>query len=545
MENNLEVVELNQEFVDAKQLSEMIISGANNLENHRELVDKLNVFPVPDGDTGTNMSLTMNAAVEELISGNPLTISEIARAISKGSLMGARGNSGVILSQLLRGFANSIEGKDSLNIFDFAQALNQAAQMAYKAVIKPVEGTILTVSRETGEQSLELLKTKTSILEFFENIVQKAQLSLENTPNLLATLKEANVVDAGGKGIVLIFEGMHKALAGRPVEKQMEEHQKVEVELHSMQGEIKFTYCTEFILKTDKIDSEGMLRLIEDKGDSIMSVGDEDLIKIHIHTNEPGYLLQRALEYGELISIKIENMRLQHENRILGEAAEEKQDFKKYGIIAVAAGEGIASIFKDIGTDRVIEGGQTMNPSTNDFIEAIDKVDAEFIIVFPNNKNIIMAANQAKELSQKNVTVIPTQNIPQAFDAIIALNPDGDLQQNVDNMRNAIESVKVGDVTFSVRDTSIGGQAIKEGDIIGISQGELRSTGSDINSVAMEVLEAIVSEDDEIVSIFYGKDLSEEMANRLKQSAQKRFSNAEVEIYHGGQPVYYYIMSAE
>lgn len=536
---------MNQEFVDAKQLSEMIISGANNLENHRELIDKLNVFPVPDGDTGTNMSLTMNAAVEELISGNPLTMSEIARAISKGSLMGARGNSGVILSQLLRGFANSIEGKDSLNIFDFAQALNQAAQMAYKAVIKPVEGTILTVSRETGEQSLELLKTKTSILEFFENIVQKAQLSLENTPNLLATLKEANVVDAGGKGLVLIFEGMHKALAGRPVEKQREEHQNVEVELHLMQGEIKFTYCTEFILKTDKIDSEGMLRLIEDKGDSIMSVGDEDLIKIHIHTNEPGYVLQRALEYGELISIKIENMRLQHENRILVEAAEEKQDFKKYGIIAVAAGEGIASIFKDIGTDRIIEGGQTMNPSTNDFIEAIDKVDAEFIIVFPNNKNIIMAANQAKELSQKNVTVIPTQNIPQAFDAIIALNPDGDLQQNVDNMRSAIERVKVGDVTFSVRDTSIGGQVIKEGDIIGISQGELRSTGSDINSVAMEVLEAIVSEDDEIVSIFYGKDLSEEMANRLKQSAQKRFSNAEVEIYHGGQPVYYYIMSAE
>lgn len=537
---------MSQELVDAKQLSEMIISGANNLENHKELVDRLNVFPVPDGDTGTNMSLTMNAAVEELLSGDSLTISEIARAISKGSLMGARGNSGVILSQLLRGFANSIEGKENLGIFDFAQALNQATQMAYKAVIKPVEGTMLTVSRETGEWSLELLKTKTTLLEFFGNIVQKAQGSLDNTPNLLATLKEANVVDAGGKGLVLIFEGMYKALAGTPVEKHKEEDgEAAMVEVHGVQEEIKFTYCTEFILETDKIDSKGMLRLIEDKGDSIMSVGDENLIKIHIHTNEPGYVIQRALDYGDLISIKVENMKLQHENRLLGEQTREKQESKRYGIIAVAAGEGIASIFKDIGADLIIEGGQTMNPSTNDFIEAIDKVEAESIIVFPNNKNIIMAANQAKELSRKNIIVVPTKNIPQAIAAIIALNPDEEAQKNEEHMNSAIERVRVGDVTFSVRDTSIGGRSIKEGDIIGISQGELMAAGDDINSVAMEVLESIVTENDEIVSIFYGEDLSEETANELKRTAQKRFSNAEVEIYYGGQPVYYYIMSAE
>ncbi len=550
--NKLGGTTLKVEYVDGKLLRDMLVSGANNLENNKNLVDKLNVFPVPDGDTGTNMSLTISSAIKEVLKISSYTIKEVGKAASKGSLMGARGNSGVILSQLLRGFAKSIEDKDQLTTLDIAMALKEGSDVAYRAVIKPIEGTILTVARETGEYAVKLAKKEKNIKRFFEMVIGQANKSLDKTPELLKNLKEAGVVDSGGKGLVLIYEGAYKALIGESIEK-MDVTQEIEREYHEAgnlsQEEIEFGYCTEFILESDKINSEKMKDRIEKYGDSLIVVGDDDLIKIHIHTNNPGAVLEEALKYGQLNKIKIDNMRIQHENRLYEEdmrnVETEMKESKKYGFITVTMGSGLTSIFKDFGVDYVIEGGQTMNPSTEDFLEGLKKINAENIIILPNNSNIIMAANQAKEISDKNVIVIPSKTVPQGFSALLAYNEEADAKENEKAMQYALENVKTGQVTFAVRDTSMNGIDIKEGDIIGIGEGEIKKCGQDKKEVALGLIEELVDEDSEIITLFYGEEISEESAIELKSLLEEKYNDLDIELYYGGQPLYYYILSVE
>ncbi|WP_072723974.1 DAK2 domain-containing protein [Tepidibacter thalassicus] len=530
----------------------MLVSGANNLENHKELVDKLNVFPVPDGDTGTNMSLTIASAIKEVLKISSDNINDIGKAASKGSLMGARGNSGVILSQLLRGFSKSIEDKEKLSTIDIANALKEGADTAYRAVIKPIEGTILTVARETGEYALKIAKKEKNVKTFFEKVIDAANRSLDKTPEILKTLKEAGVVDSGGKGLVIIYEGAYKALIGEPVknEKYFIEEYSEDVFNKNIKDDIKFSYCTEFILESDKIDSNNIKKIIEKYGDSLIVVGDDSLIKIHIHTNNPGLVLEEALKYGQLNKIKIDNMRIQHENRLVEEynndsIKEETIEIKKYGFIATAMGDGIASIFKDFGVDYVIEGGQTMNPSTEDFLEGIDNINAENIIILPNNSNIVMAANQAREISNKNIIVIPSKTIPQGFAALLAFNSEADYISNEKAMKYALNNIKTGQVTFAVRDTNINGVDIKEGDIIGIGEGEIKKSGKDKKEVTLSLIEELVDEDNEIVTLFYGKEIDKKHAEEIRDIIEEKYDYLDVEIYYGGQPLYYYIISVE
>lgn len=482
--------------IDAVLLKEMILSGANNLVNEKALIDKLNVFPVPDGDTGTNMSLTIESAVSELESSNINTITEIGKAITKGSLMGARGNSGVILSQLLRGFAKSIENKDELTIEDIALALDSAREVAYKAVIKPVEGTILTVVRQTAEEALKIYKNHKDMKFFLEELLEASNNSLNHTPELLKALKDANVVDSGGKGFVVFFEGLYRGFIGEPVKKDKSEKLAPalfeEEDIHIFEGELEFGYCTEFMVKTTKIIPEDFKKEIESYGDSLIVVGDDGLIKIHIHTNNPGEVMEKAINYGDLDRIKIENMRLQHEVRI-----EQNKDAKAevvlessraeinkgFGIISVAMGDGLSKIMKDFGVDHIIEGGQTMNPSTKDFLEAIDKIKANDIFILPNNSNIIMAATQASEISTKNIKVIPTKTIPQGFQALMNMSLQSSFEDNLSSMTESIGYVKSGQVTFAVRDTSADGLEISKDDIIGIGEKKIVSAGKEISAV--------------------------------------------------------------
>lgn len=541
-------------FIDGKLLKEMVISGGNNLEKHKALIDKLNVFPVPDGDTGTNMSLTMASAMEEVMNIKVDSITEVGKAATKGSLMGARGNSGVILSQLLRGFSKSIEGKEKLSVEDFATALKGASDMAYKAVIKPIEGTILTVARETAEFGVKEAKNEKNMKAFLEALVQEANRSLNRTPELLISLKEANVVDSGGKGFVCILEGMYKAFIGEKIEAKTDE---IEVEdrlfeeedIHIYEGELEFGYCTEFMLHTDEISPEDFKTEIEGYGDSLIVVGDDEIIKIHIHTNNPGAVMELAVKYGGLNKIKIENMRLQHEKRVEAnkdsKADPKQMEQKEVGLIAVAMGDGISKILKDFGVDVVIEGGQTMNPSTQDFLEAIAKINAKEIYIFPNNSNIIMAANQAADISEKSVSVILSKSIPQGFAALMQLNRELDREANLEAMSEALNNVKTGQVTFAVRDTQAGDISIKEGDIIGIGEKEIKFAGQDINEVAMKLVEDLTDEDSEIISLFYGDEVSEEDANELVEAIEELKPDCDVELYQGGQPLYYYIISVE
>lgn len=541
-------------FIDGKLLKEMVISGGNNLEKHKALIDKLNVFPVPDGDTGTNMSLTMTSAMEEVMNIKVNSITEVGKAATKGSLMGARGNSGVILSQLLRGFSKSIEGKEKLSVEDFATALKGASDMAYKAVIKPIEGTILTVARETAEFGVKEAKNEKNMKAFLEALVQEANRSLNRTPELLISLKEANVVDSGGKGFVCILEGMYKAFIGEKIESktddiEVEDRLFEEEDIHIYEGELEFGYCTEFMLHTDEISPENFKTEIEGYGDSLIVVGDDEIIKIHIHTNNPGAVMELAVKYGGLNKIKIENMRLQHEKRVEANKdskAESKQiEQKEVGLIAVAMGDGISKILKDFGVDVVIEGGQTMNPSTQDFLEAIAKINAKEIYIFPNNSNIIMAANQAADISEKSVSVILSKSIPQGFAALMQLNRELDRETNLEAMSEALNNVKTGQVTFAVRDTQAGDISIKEGDIIGIGEKEIKFAGQDINEIALKLVEDLTDEDSEIISLFYGDEVSEEDANQLVEAIEELKADCDVELYQGGQPLYYYIISVE
>ena len=542
------------EYIKAKAFREMFVSGANNLQNSKDLVDKLNVFPVPDGDTGTNMSLTISYAMKELEKVGEEDITKIAKALSKGSLMGARGNSGVILSQIIRGIGKSVEGKDKLSTVDLAKALKGGSDTAYKAVIKPVEGTILTVIRETAEYAVKLAKRENNIEKFLGKVVREANVSLENTPNLLKNLKDAGVVDSGGKGLTLILEGFYLAIVGKAVVPATAEKTELKnVSLSSADTtsteDIKFGYCTEFILESDKIDDAGIRDIMLGYGDSLAVVGDEGVIKVHVHTNEPGNVLQEALKYGQLLTIKIENMRMQHENILdgVGENAEYEElvEEKEFAFISTSMGEGLASIFKDFGVDHVIEGGQTMNPSTEDFMKAIDKIHAKNIFILPNNSNIIMAANQAKELSDKNIIVIPTKNIPQAVSALVGFNPEATAEENEANMIESLSYVKSGQVTFAVRDTVMNGIEIREGNIIGIAEKELIAAGDEVDEVTKELVEKLVDEDSAIITLFYGEDVTEEQAEELRGELEEKFEDIDVELYYGGQPLYYYLISVE
>lgn len=539
------------QYIEGKMLRDMFVSGANNLQNHKELVDKLNVFPVPDGDTGTNMSLTISYAMKELAKVENDSITEIGKSLSKGSLMGARGNSGVILSQIIRGFSKSIEGKEQISTEDLAKAFKHGSDTAYKAVIKPIEGTILTVVRESGEYAIKAAKKEKDLLKFLEMVIDEANKSLERTPELLKNLKEAGVVDSGGKGLVLIYEGMYEALKGNPIKaKDLNDSNVSEVKQAGTSintEDIKFCYCTEFILESNSISDTEIRDIMLKYGDSLAVVGDEGIIKVHVHTNDPGLVLQDALKHGQLVTIKIENMKLQHENILVGDTDEIAQSVeeKEYGFIATSMGEGLAKIFKDFGVDYIIEGGQTMNPSTEDFMKAIDSINAKNIFIFPNNSNIIMAANQAKELSDKNIIVIPTKNTPQGFTALVNFNADASVEENEQALMESLTMVKSGQVTFAVRDTVMNDVEVKEGNIIGIAESKLMDAGDSVDEITTSLVEKLVDEDSAIITLFYGEDVTEEDANNLRDELEEKFEDLDIELYYGGQPLYYYLISVE
>ncbi|HJG97005.1 MAG TPA: DAK2 domain-containing protein [Romboutsia timonensis] len=538
------------QYIEGKMLRDMFVSGANNLQNHKDLVDKLNVFPVPDGDTGTNMSLTISYAMKELAKVENDNITEIGKSLSKGSLMGARGNSGVILSQIIRGFSKSIEGKEQISTEDLAKAFKNGSDTAYKAVIKPIEGTILTVVRESGEYAIKASKKEKDLLKFLEMVIAEANNSLERTPELLKSLKEAGVVDSGGKGLVLIYEGMYEALKGNPIKaKDLNDSNVSEIKQAGTSintEDIKFCYCTEFILESNSISDTEIRDIMLKYGDSLAVVGDEGIIKVHVHTNDPGLVLQDALKYGQLVTIKIENMKLQHENTLVDNINEIAQpEEKEYGFIATSMGEGLAKIFKDFGVDYIIEGGQTMNPSTEDFMKAIDSINAKNIFIFPNNSNIIMAANQAKELSEKNIIVIPTKNTPQGFTALVNFNADSSVEENEQALMESLTMVKSGQVTFAVRDTVMNDVEVKEGNIIGIAEGKLMDAGESVDEITTSLVEKLVDEDSAIVTLFYGEDVTEDDANNLRDELEEKFEDLDIELYYGGQPLYYYLISVE
>jgi hypothetical protein len=534
--------------IEFSTLKKMIISGNNNLQNHKDLVDRLNVFPVPDGDTGTNMSLTMSSAIKELNDVKEETIKAISTAVTRGSLMGARGNSGVILSQILRGFSKSIESKDMLTTEDIALALLDASNTAYKAVIKPVEGTILTVIRETAEGSIGVAKKTTSMVEFFEDVLKIANESLERTPELLPSLKEAGVVDSGGKGLVLFLEGMYKALKNEDIElKQQSDksYEEMTADVLPMSiDDITFAYCTEFILKTNKIDDIKIRELMMPLGDSLAVVSFDDIIKVHVHTNEPNKALEIALRYGRLETIKIENMIAQFEAN-QSEALNKPEEEKEYAIISTSMGSGIAQIFRDLGVTHIIEGGQTMNPSTEDFLNAVENANARNIIILPNNSNIIMAANQAKELSEKNIVVVPTKTVPQGIVSMMSFNEEATLEENEENMISAIDTVKTGQITHAVRDTVINDIEIKEGNYIGIAEKEIAFANTNLTETTVSTVLKLVNEDSFMISLFYGEDVTEDEAMQMKSNIEDKCPDIDIEVFKGNQPLYYYLISVE
>ncbi|WZL75019.1 DAK2 domain-containing protein [Clostridiaceae bacterium 35-E11] len=525
----------------------MITQGANALDQNKSMVDALNVFPVPDGDTGTNMSLTINSAIKEIKQINSDNIEKITEALANGSLMGARGNSGVILSQLFRGFAKSCKGKQNLSTVDVANALKSAADTAYKAVMKPIEGTILTVAREVGEKALEISKKEDDMHDFLRTIIAYGEKVLEKTPEMLKVLKEAGVVDAGGKGLIVIFNGFYEGLVGKDVEiRDFHQNKSSMVSLEKDLEDISFGYCTEFIIKSNHVDIQAFKQRINELGDSMLVVGDENLVKVHIHTNNPGVILEYGLELGQLVNIKIDNMRQQHKNKVFTDSNEKQNiQMKRYGMIAVTMGEGLTNIFKDLNVDEVITGGQTMNPSTEDIKKAVDRIQADHIFIFPNNSNIILAANQAKELSNKSITVIPTKTMPQGISAILAFNDAFDISKNIELMTLAVTKVKTGQITYSVRDTQFNDMIIKKDDILGIQDGKITVVGTDVDEEAYHLLQEMITDEDEILTIFYGLEIDEDRAQNLAERIGELYEDIDVEVYYGGQPLYDYIFSVE
>lgn len=536
----------------------MVINAYNKLEEQKDLINALNVFPVPDGDTGTNMSMTFKAAISEIEGLNEKSIAEVSKIMAKGALMGARGNSGVILSQIFRGIAKSFEGNESADAKIFAKSLLEGSKTAYKAVMKPTEGTILTIIRTAGEFAVE--NKNTDIIKLMEEICEHSEIILNKTPEMLPVLKKAKVVDSGGMGLLIILKGLFEALRDN-IEPEIVNIKSsgftapVKLKPAELSGdeEIKYGYCTEFIILNADADVEELKKDLIHYGDSMVAVGIDDIIKIHIHTNDPGLILSKAIKIGELSKIKIDNMREEH-REVLSLAKEEGvldlidsslEEGKKYAFIAVAAGEGIKNVFSEMGADVVIEGGQTMNPSTQDIVNAINKINAENIFILPNNKNIIMAAKQAAELSSKNITVIPTKNIPQGITCITVFNPEVDFDNNKEAMTASMGTVSTASVTYAVRDTEIDGFSIKEGNILGLIDDRIVESGKDIYEVCESLISKMVTKDSELVTIFYGEDCKGEDVKVFWENLKKKYENFDVQCYSGQQPLYYFIVSVE
>lgn len=534
----------------------MMSNAALRLEEKSDYVNSLNVFPVPDGDTGTNMSMTFRTAVKEISETDLKSIGEVSKKMAKGALMGARGNSGVILSQILRGISKGLENKEEVDSKEFANAILEGSKAAYKAVMRPTEGTILTVIKSAGETAIKNNDVE-DIASLMKKICIESKMTLDKTPEMLPALKKAKVVDSGGMGLLIILQGMLEALNNNLEISNIENNSGVTIKESNLntlnEEDIKFGYCTEFIILGDAKYADDFRRSIENMGDSEIVVGYDDIIKVHIHTNDPGKVLSKAVLIGELSKIKIDNMREEHrellgdlQNQIMETSvAKEIDGGKKYAFVSIAMGEGIANIFEDLGVDKVIEGGQTMNPSTQDILKAIDTINAEHIIIFPNNKNIIMAANQAAEMSDKDIRVVPTKTIPQGITCITMFNGEDDIDTNMENLNSVMEVVKTASVTYAVRDTEMDGKQIKEGDILGLIEGKISEVGNDVCVVARKLLENLVNDDSELITIFKGKDMKDSDISMFINEIEEKYSNLDVQYYNGDQPLYYMIMSVE
>ena len=549
---------MNTNTVDAKMLGRMFLAGAKNLEAKKEWINELNVFPVPDGDTGTNMTLTILSAASEVSALENPTMKTLAKAISSGSLRGARGNSGVILSQLLRGFTKTIEHYDTVDAPAFAKAFEKGVETAYKAVMKPKEGTILTVAKGAADKALEIAEDCRDLSSFFADVIAHAEHVLSRTPDMLPVLKEAGVVDSGGQGLVEVLKGAYDGYLGKEIDMNFEKPKSsgMSKPVSAEESNIKFGYCTEFIIMLEKEFSEKEEQTFKEYlmsiGDSLVVVADYEIVKVHVHTNDPGMAIQKALTYGQLSNMKIDNMRLEHHEKVIKEAeklaAQQREAVpeKEVGFISVSVGDGMGDIFRDLGADYLIEGGQTMNPSTEDVLKAIEQVHAKNIFVFPNNKNIILAANQARDLTEdKNIIVIPTKTIPQGITAMINYVPEKTVEQNTEEMLQCIGNVKTGQVTYAVRDTKIDDKEIRQGNIMGIGDHGILAVGEGVEGITMETIDAMVDEDTEIISVYYGSDVSAEDAQRLGEKLEERYPDFDVEVNDGGQPIYYYVVSVE
>lgn len=545
--------------INAELLTKMFLAGAANLEAKKEYINELNVFPVPDGDTGTNMTLTIMSAAKEVQGLESADMTALAKAISSGSLRGARGNSGVILSQLLRGFTKEIKEHKEVDVQALASACERATATAYKAVMKPKEGTILTVAKGASEKAREMAETTNDLEVFIPEVIAYAKEVLSKTPEMLPVLKEAGVVDSGGQGLLEVLNGAYDAFQGKEIDYSAIES-SVGITMvkpdEQAQTDIKFGYCTEFIIMTEKAftdkDEHEFKAFLESIGDSIVCVADEDIVKIHVHTNDPGLAIQRALTYGQLSRMKIDNMREEHQEKLIRDAEKlaaeqaKKEPRKDVGFIAVSIGEGMNEIFRELGVDYIIEGGQTMNPSTEDMLTAIDQVNADHIFILPNNKNIILAANQAQALTEdKDIIVVPTKTVPQGITAIINYVPEEDAKANEEMMKEEIQNVKTGQVTYAVRDTHIDDKEIHEGDIMGIGDEGILSVGQSVEATTKEMLSLMADEDSELISIYYGQDIQEEDAEKLASEIEELYPDADVDLHCGGQPIYYYVLSVE
>ena len=554
---------MSMKTIDASMVQKCFLSGAKRIEANKEYINELNVFPVPDGDTGTNMTLTIMSAAKDVAALENPSMEQVCKAISSGSLRGARGNSGVILSQLFRGFTKELKEHDKVGVSVLAAAFERAVETAYKAVMKPKEGTILTVARGGAERARQLADEGVEdVLTFAEEVVAHMKEVLDITPELLPVLKEAGVVDSGGQGLLTVMQGVLDALSGKETDfTLMVSTQSTKAAVGAANdnistADIKFGYCTEFIIMVEKhydMDEELKLKAyLESIGDSIVVVSDEDIVKVHVHTNDPGLAIQKALTYGSLTKMKIDNMREEHNERVIQSAAEAEEKpapaapRKPYGFVTVSIGEGLNEIFRGIGADYIIEGGQTMNPSTEDMLTAIERVNADTIYILPNNSNIILAAEQAASLTEdKQIVVVPSKTVPQGITALINFMPDKSVEENTKRMTDEMQNVKTGQVTYAVRDTSMDGKDIKAGDYMGIGDKTILSVGGDIADVTYELLESLMDEDSELVSLYYGQETSEEDANALADRVMEAYPDVDVEVHPGGQPIYYYVLSVE
>ena len=550
--------------IDAKMLQKMFLAGAKGLEAKKEYINELNVFPVPDGDTGTNMTMTIMAAAKDVANLQNPTLTELGKAISSGSLRGARGNSGVIMSQIFRGFVKELKGLDIIDVTALGNGVQHAAETAYKAVMKPKEGTILTVAKAGADKSMDLLVNGDTddIIKFCDEVAAEMEEALLQTPELLPVLKQAGVVDSGGEGLMTFIRGALDALKGKATDFTVNTGTATRVVNGSVgaseEEDIRFGYCTEFIIMLERGEDvvESQLKeYLQKIGDCVVVVADDDIVKVHVHTNDPGLAIQKALTYGSLTSMKIDNMREEHQEKVirdaqkaseLASAPKKEEPRKENGFIAVAAGDGLADIFRDLGVDYVIEGGQTMNPSTDDVLSAIEQVNAEHIFILPNNKNIILAANQAKNLTEdKEVYVVPSKNIPQGIAAMISFVSGRSAAENAESMEEEMQLIKSGQVTYAVRDTNMDGKDIKQGDFMGLTDKTIVSVGSDLQGTAKELIESLLDEDSELVSLYYGSDATKEQAEQLAEDIESTHEDVEVEVQYGGQPVYSYFISVE